>query len=163
MLMAPAPVEGGSYIFGSDYSWSLSHDPEAISYCAAYDLCDIEYVIDVDSEDDDDSSGKCFDFGSIGYESPPWTVTFDMGADFTFDQWRIKSHGTYAAGDMVLQYYDDSSSSFVDVSGSSISGTETSGWQESSSFTSVTASKWRVYISSYYHYWQLYVCEVQVS
>ena len=61
------------------------------------------------------------------------------------------------------EYYDDSSSSFVDVSGSSISGTETSGWQESSSFTSVTASKWRVYISSYYHNWQLYVCEVQVS
>ena len=58
MMMTPAPVEGGSYIFGSDYAWSLSHDPDAISYCATYDLCDIEYVIDVDSEDDDDYRGK---------------------------------------------------------------------------------------------------------
>ena len=62
---------------------------------------------------------------------------------------------------MSLYYYDSGSAAFVEISGSAISGTQTDDFQESGFFSAVTASIWKMMITSAYHTYQLYVCEVQ--
>jgi hypothetical protein len=151
------------WTLGSFYSWTLTTDPGPISYCASYDLCDVYYVIQATSESYLDSSGSahCFDFPGPAYDSGPWEITFDMHEDFTFTKWRTLSHATYPAGDMSLYYYDSASATYIEVSGSDIAGTSTGGYQESGTFDAVTASTWKMVITSAHHTYQLYVCEVQ--
>ena len=89
----PSASQQSSWIFGSSYSWTLSHSPAAISYCATYDLCDIYYIVQATDESYTDSggSGYCFDFPGPSYHSGSWEITFDMGEDFTFTKWRVQS------------------------------------------------------------------------